>query len=218
MCRDNKINTSEMGIDLGKDIDELINSFNVFKIDYTNDFRNNLIECVNCNNIDIDNKYNYNNLCVCCNKVICLECYNTDDLNLDDIISNFKDNRNEWMCKECGYECQECNEYYNEYYFRSVLDRDGDIIMTCCLTCINEGEYVDFDGEIFGTECVIKVEEYEKFGELEVDSDDEDDEDDVYYIKCYKCKNKSCFEDGDNFRIDDKNVCGECVECLYDDM
>ena len=224
MCRNNKINTTKMGIDLGKDIDELINSFNVFKKDYTNDFRNNLIECVNCNNIDIDNKYNYEKLCCCCNQVICLECYNKDDLDLDDIISNFKDNRVDWLCQECGYKCEKCNQYYNEDYFRSVLDRDGDIIMICCLTCINEGDMcVDFDGEIFGTdECVIKVEEYEKFGELEVDSDDEEDEDDddaicddVYYIKCNKCENKSCFEDEDNFRINDKNICGDCVEDLY---
>ena len=215
MCRNNIINTSEMNIDLGKDIDEIINDFNVFKIDYTKNFRNELVKCVNCNFKDIDNKYNYNNLCVCCNKVICLECYNKDDLNLDDIICNFEDNRDEWMCKECGYECEECNEYYNEDYFRSLLDRDGDS-RNCCLTCINDNDMcIDFDGECYEEIlCRIREKEYEKLGELEVDSDDEED-DDVYYIKCNNCKLTTNYDFEYCYKIDDENICGSCVENLY---
>ena len=218
MCRNNKINTTNMRIDLGRDLDELINSFNDFKIDFRNNFRNELVKCMNCNNKDIDNKYNYKNICCNCNKVICLDCYNNyykdDKLLTDNIICNFEDDKDDWLCLECGYQCENCNEYFCEDYFRTLIDREGDS-RNCCLTCINDNDMcIDFDGECYEEIlCRIREEEYECLGELENDSDD--DEDDVYYIKCDNCKLTTNYDFEYCYNIDDKNICGSCVECLY---
>ena len=56
-------------IDLGRDLDDLINSFNDDK---------KLEKCIFCNFIDINNFYNYKNYCCfkCEINKLCFRCYN----------------------------------------------------------------------------------------------------------------------------------------------
>ena len=55
-------------IDLGRDIDKMINDFNDDK-----KFK----KCINCNFKDINNEFNFKLYCCCCNiNKLCFNCYN----------------------------------------------------------------------------------------------------------------------------------------------
>ena len=83
-------------IDLGKDIDDLINNFNE-TICY-------IEKCSYCNFKDINNESNFIKLS-CCNGVLCKKCFEMeDDFNYV--------REDDYICGECKTECYNCGDYF----------------------------------------------------------------------------------------------------------
>lgn len=114
---------------LPKEIENIINSFN------QND---EIIKCKKCNYKDIDNNYNFENICYNCDFKICLICLK-NGMYLSEVIINFYDieelgigDRDDWLCCKCGCCCDFCSKYY-------IIDQmnvDGNV----CIFCSDESD------------------------------------------------------------------------------
>ena len=75
-----------LSVDLSEDCDKIIQEcLEVirFKRDYMSNFNEGeLIECCCCSEEDIDNKYNFINICCDCRKKCCLKCFEEIQSNL----------------------------------------------------------------------------------------------------------------------------------------
>jgi len=193
------INSENMTYDLSKEIDTIINSYNSERYE--------LVECVSCNIIDINNKYNFNKICWNCNEYLCINCYNNESIKEEYICNDLEKDIENYICYECGSFCEcGCEEYYISESFVSLMDVSGEYIYysgNCCNSKgldlirkkdLNNNNYVyhllnefigEFEDYINCADCNNKNFEYEFIGddEEEYGLEEEDMEDNKEYEK-----------------------------------
>ncbi len=203
MC---KLNCNSMNktffekVDLSESIDNIIGGFFGDNNRNYGSFSNiKIVECgmENCNHKDIDNKFNFKNICNCCDMKICFECFNDNDNDeLDGLICNREVECKDWICFECGVYCECCSEYVFNESMRGLKDKVGDYEYFCNW-CLNKN-HIDFfyNDESYDIES-CKVKENEIKGE----------------VNCCECDTEYDFEDEDLYWVNDGEiVCGDCCE------
>lgn len=246
--------TENMATDLGADVDNLIKDFTHIQWDT----KKILGKCCNCEEEDIDNEYNFKDICYSCNNKLCFKCFEdlkNNDFELNDIevynlsfgnwekdenedfVSNEPDcdNRDGWICGDCGIQCENCEDYFDEYTINCLHNIQGDI-EHCCGGCINRDE-LDIvrnnqQNKIYTRDEVVDATEYiacEDCGNVnyayEFIGDNEDD--DIHYSNSNEydadCENsgnytKEINEDLQFFKIYDEDkdkvihICEGCCE------
>lgn len=195
MCKinKNKIDTTNLKIDLGKSIDDLINLFNDDE---------ELGVCGWCDLIDINNEYNFKKVCSNCEEVFCLECFEelkkTEEI--DEQINNYKEGENQWLCGDCGNYCSMCDSDYIIEDMLGLIDREGDEEYFC-LDCVNGNNLdIEYDDNYYNEIlCRIREDEVEDFGSNGV-------------ITCYECNYCSKYDDDVEFyKLVEKIICDDCV-------
>ena len=224
MCR---FNSQDNKLDLGKDCDDLINTFLKCERDLYSPYdEEDIVECCVCDEEDIDNKYNFVCICRGCYKKMCISCYEENEscLDINNFICNYGVEENCWLCYDCGVECDGCDEYVNEDYMVGMLKTDGDYDYKC-RSCVC-GDYLDFVFEniTYSKEgCELEMDCKELFvvccecGEEDCECCKCDDECEgecmVEVVKCCSCKENRDYEEYLLFRLDDgRIVCEECVD------
>ena len=188
-----KINTTNLKIDLGKDLDELINLFNDDE---------EMEVCGWCDLIDINNEYNFKKVCSNCEEVYCLDCFEelTKKEEIDEQIKNYKEGENHWLCGDCSNYCSFCDNDYIIEDMVDLIDREGDVEYFC-LDCVNGNSLdIEYDDNYYNELlCRIREDEWEDFGSDGV-------------ITCNDCNEDKKFDDDVEFyRIDGKNICNDCI-------
>lgn len=181
------------------------------KRNYGETFGGLLIECECCKTEDIDNEYNFKNICYSCCSKLCIKCFdelenggNEDGEELMDYFSNGYEVESEWICIECSSYCQMCEMDKDGDCFCCLIDREGDEEHFCCF-CVNEYRLdIEFEG-IYYNEllCRIKDTEFNIFGEIE-------EGDNELSICCFVCEEYNKYNEKTTYYIDNKKVCESC--------
>lgn len=206
MCK-NCFNSKNLNIDLSAVVDNLIQECLNTKTNYTIGFSNDIIKCSNCSYEDIDNVYNFYN--ICCLK-LCFKCFESIDKESGELLDenenimniyNINRHISYWICMDCETYCDGCNMSVYETDMIAFKDKKEEYDYKCC-NCINNGEY-DFqvrgDNDIWDRGlCLLSEEDRSKCEDFE----------------CYKCGvNVDYDEDVDIYEISDERfVCEECCE------
>ncbi len=204
MCNfkcNSKINkTFFNNVDLSGNVDNIIGKFFGNNIrNYCSCFNNvDITECSmeNCNYEDLENEDNFKNICNGCNMKICLDCFNNNKEEMEDLINNNNENENDWLCYDCSGYCENCNEIVDIDCMTGLKNKYGDF-KNCCNYCINNNEIsFYYDGETFENED-------NKVNETDLDGGEQ----------CIGCNWEVEIEEEDCFFVDEKRVvCSSCID------
>lgn len=175
--------------------------------DYRSDFYYDLdkiIECEYCKKKDMNNEMNFISVCFNCNVKCCMDCYEKENYD----VCNDNEKREDWICFECGIECDGCNEYVSNDYMRDILDNKGNMEYRCC-NCLNDRSKIkdivfEYEDERY-LKREVKVEVKDRLNCKECDKLD-------YMDKWNKCDSDNDSEDEDEGECE----CNDCNEKLYE--
>ncbi len=204
---------------MDRDCCSIINKYigGKMSVDYSSNYwsgLNDIVKCEFCDYKDMYNENNFERICCCCNINCCKRCFREEQYE----VCNENEDREDWLCYNCGTICEGCEDYVYVDNIRSLLCKDGDWNYRCVNCCNDRCEIkdiiFDFNGESYDKkdcemneknkeecECCNKINENSKEC---IEGDCEDEECDNFRTeKCDKCK--SC-------------KCEECKEELYEDL
>jgi len=193
------LNTIDMTITLPIELEDMITEFvGDNKFTY---YKPLLEKCSECNFEDI-RENNFEEVCCSCRIVFCLECFKkigNEDIDLECYIEYEDMDKEDWICSECSYCCENCEKYFDIQTCKCIEYECGDFQYICydCCEENEEGYIVEYDYQYY-IECDFNISK---------DTFEEDTE----CSKCYEIVNDIKENGYEIYRFDTKIVCGECI-------